>query len=275
MKYSFQNLLDKLPSYCFDDTIEFEVISLDIFESVDLIDYLESFTEHHSKVGLPKIVEQKLSDLLDIYDLLNLKIHFITLISALQKTYSCTDDFDSETSEIESFFLSAPKDWEKVFDSLELFLFPDTDISSLKSISFKNKSPKKSITVDNTFIINDLYSAICIGLNITRDNFIERKQELVSRKIFNYNKQDSFLRALIIQELYNFLSSSIKGKNEKLRFITLIIKLAQIDPNPNSSTNSHPINYSNTIEDILKDCVEYRILANFLETNRGYKKHLS
>lgn len=195
---------------------------------------------------LPEKSYQDLNSLLDYFELKSFETEFLSFISITQNKYLLYEDQPND--KLYQNFLDLKKDLKGLIDILEKYLLskkPDHH-----SISFKFHTEKTN-TINNLFLLDDIYRSIAQSYKINKDNFHIRKEEILLElaTTFNYKKGGKFVIIKVVQALFDFLKTQkeTKSDNELLRFCGVFLHICQIP----SNSNTEDINIGE-IEDSLK-----------------------
>lgn len=185
-------------------------------------------------IKLPNETYSNLIELLNYFDLQSYENEFLSLIPIVQNSYLTYSG--KPPSGLENDFLKEKKGLEKLLDALEIYLFKDKN--KLHSISFKFNT-EKPITIKNFFVIDDIYKSIIESFDINEDNFISRKEDLLSNKVnsFNFLKGRQYVVMKTVQAIFSFLKDNATNitSNEALRFSGVFLHICQIPSNKKSN----------------------------------------
>ncbi len=204
-----------------------------------LFDSIRDFPTTFNKIRIPAETHQFLIKLLVNYNLSAFLGEFATFVSAVQQQYITYMEVDFDNVLFKD-FQDERLDLVKLLEVLEKYVFEENKlwIGSLKLNIIKEEEisgqlkwmPGGSVNIDNFFVVDTILSAICDGLELKRDNFEEKKLQLLEgSNSFLYQQASQTLKKNVATFLYNLLrDSSIKGHNELCKFIGLILHLCQI-----------------------------------------------
>ena len=214
--------------------INFKTASLDWFGD-NLIDDIKTFTNTYSHVSVPQKIYSMLQKLLIKYSLINYKLEFLTLICATQRSYLMfLKHYEDKEDGLEIDFQNKKKDLKELINVLEGYLFAN-DRNNLHSISFKFNKEEPTVPINNFFVMEDIYSSICEGFNITKDNFHKRKDELLSEvNKFDYNRGADYIKYNMSVLLFKLVGDNCKTQSDAIMFVILFLHLSQIKANKNN-----------------------------------------
>jgi hypothetical protein len=205
----------------------------------------------------------------------------ISLLQELLNEYGCLsdsiDDFTSllvycqhhfvtstkkEPTEISNNFIHVAKDLEALMNVLKDYLFA-TDRKYINSISFKFIGSKKTIAIDNFFIVDDIYRAIMFDFDLTKENFEERKQEIISlsevENIRRITKPAEWFKKGIIKIIFWHLMDKGFSQTLSLKFIGVFLTLCQI-----KSNNRDKFFTSDSLKDLKAD-IDVKNLLHYVK----------
>lgn len=186
---------------------------------------------NHIQLSIPQNIFHLLIELLKNYQLEEQLSDFVKVLAISQKLYYQKAEHLEKSDKLSEDFLNLTKDLSELFDVIKQFLFSDSRLY-LKSIYFKNKT--NSSVVGNFFVVSDIYSSIIEYYGFTKENFEERKTEILSMEDVSHLVDDSELfKTKIIRYLFNLLLDKDFKKSEILRFIGVFLHLSQIQSNNN------------------------------------------
>lgn len=243
------------------EPIEYGTSTIEIYElnfqslPEELKKIINSFCVTFSAMEVPLQNKKILKELIDMNSLDFSLEEFLTIGCALQYLYHMNIEMDSEDRLVLDFD-TEKKDYGLLLDILEQFLFAE-DYKNLHSISFKFNQVKTT-SVKNFFIVRDVYEAICLGYGLTKENFYERKIEILSQtNQFLISKFGEKIKLEFVQTLYNLLESNFSKKADVLRFIGVLFHIFQVPTNNNQPIELYE-NLSTTLSEIdLKNLRHY------------------
>lgn len=234
---NYINIDERIRCYEYDVTTRIEL-------STELNHLTSPFNKSFSLAVIPIEMDSLLEELLREFNLLIYKPQFLIIGFSLQKIYS--DNFNIQKDNLSSDFENENEDYLKLLDILREYLFAQ-DKNHLHSISFKYNT---GITqpIKNFFAVDTIYEAMCIGLDINKENFDERKIDLLS-KCNNYKveKYPEKIKTEFIQAIYNYIKPSFDTDNTSLRFIGCFLNIFQVP----SNNKEHEINNNQSIAEML------------------------
>lgn len=191
-------------------------------------------SHNFSILRLPESSYQNLQELLNKFELQVFERDFLYYIALTQNSFLLYKyDVNQNVSDREllDHFIYEKKDLNKLMNILELFVLGDK--GKLKSISFKF-SKNKTQTINNFFVIYDIYESIIESFGLNENNFDRYKKKILEKaNNFDFKKGDKYVKMIVIQNLCEFLKyhkSDIKG-NQALRFCGLFLHICQIPSN--------------------------------------------
>lgn len=234
----------KIPASAdFEDNILIKLVRLKFLG--DAIWEEESF--NYTLFSLPQNIFRLLTELLEEYELSEYLPDFTKVLAISQKLYNQKAEHLEKSDQLSEDFLDLTKDLSELFDILKQYLISDNK-SYIKSVYFKNKT--KSYSIGNFFVVSDIYSSIVEYYGFTKENFKERKAELLDAEDISHLINDSELfKTKLIRYLFNILFDKEFNKSETLRFIGLFLHLSQIKSNNNQEILIYQ-NLSDNLESI-------------------------
>jgi hypothetical protein len=194
---------------------------------------VKPFFRHYQTAEMPTFNKRLLVDLLALNRLDISLEQFITIGCALQAQWNSALTIYEDDDLVKDFDLEK-ENYEVLFDVLEKFLFTENH-KDLHSLSFKSLS-NGTTTIKNFFILRDLYEAICLGYGISKENFEERKAEILSMtNHVKLSKQGEKIKTDYARALYNTIESKFTKEADRLRFIGTFFHIFQV-PTNNSQT---------------------------------------
>ncbi|WP_350284347.1 hypothetical protein [uncultured Croceitalea sp.] len=203
----------------------------------------ENPNQYFSELLLPNESHEDLIKLLEYYALTDFENEFLCLVANVQNTYLLyKESFDIPMS---GEFLGIGDDIVKLIDALERYLFKKP--TDTFSISFK-KQNRDSITLKNTFIVNEVHNLLLNKYGMSKDNFQQIKNELLEQNtVFDYRKGGSYVLSNIVRSLTNFVLTCVEkniSENEALRFCGVFLHICQIPSNNNEDEGNIGVKYS-------------------------------
>lgn len=235
--------------------LEFRAIN----ENIDLSGF--SFSKPIKTISLPQQIKNKFEQLFCKYQISEFSNQLISFGAVLQSTY-INNIHDTDDPLLRDFDLES-KELEKLLDCLENFIF-EKNRKDLYSIQFTFQR-NKPISLKNYFVVSDIYSAICQGFDISKENFAERKIELLSKtNQFKVHLHSEYTKSVGIQFLFEILNENIKI-NSKLRFVGAFLSLCFITTN----NKNLEFNNSSNLEDLLKS-IDLHNLNHYIKRPKNY-----
>lgn len=209
--------------------------------------------------NLPSKIKNLFDDLIIEYKLLDLSEDLIKIVAITQNLYISNSQNIEKIDTLSDNFINLEKDLSKLFDSIEKYLFSKSK-TYLKSIRFNTN--KDGFTIDNFFIVSDIYEAIIDYYNFTEENFHTRKQEILnSHNTFQLKNNGKSTKTNIVRVLHDFLSERDFNQSDSLRFIGTFLHLAQIQ----SNDDAFDIEIYDDIETNLKG-IDIKDLRHYLKS---------
>jgi hypothetical protein len=157
------------------------------------------------------------------------KEQLLTLGCSLQELYS--NNYNAHYDDLSKDFDAYHEEYVYLLEALEKYLFAPNK-APLDSIAFKMKSQHPSVFIKNFFVLDDVYKAVCIGLDITVDNFETRKKELIGVpnkvKFFRY---DSQIKKDFIKRFYEFVEPIVGSESTSLKVVGTFLHVFEIPSN--------------------------------------------
>lgn len=207
--------------------------------------------------SIPSNILKLLGELVKLYNLEIFSSDFITLLAFTQNTYFNENEHLSIINSMDEDYLNLSKNLSSLFDILEEYLFSN-NYNYLKSIYFKNKNGN-NLTVDNFFVVQDIYSSIIHYYGFNKDNFSSKRMQILEdESTVQFKNTSESYKKQFIKRLYSFLIDQNLKKSDSLRFIGVFLHFAQIQSN-----NKYPIEiYDNLKENI--ESIDLKNLYNYI-----------
>lgn len=212
------------------------------YKAGDEVDF-DHFLGKYESILVPKNIIRLSEQLLEKYNLTYSISEFVSLLAAVQDSYLTFAEQD-HTQPIFKDYETEDEDWINLFNNIEAYLFrkngeynfPSIKFSSVKrevSHSGKFIPSHNTVNITNTFVINDIYDALCNAWKINRENFSEKKKEfLQATNKYAFSQAANKIKTEFARILHSLIFPSvIHIKNEKNRCIGFILNLAQISYN--------------------------------------------
>ncbi|WP_282112350.1 hypothetical protein [Maribacter stanieri] len=220
-----------------------------------------NFYKQFAFVSIPKSYFDWIEKLLTEYNI-KCQDKFVTLLCSFQFVYLPHMDKQLDIPLVKD-FNEEHNEWELFFNVLEEYLIKDN--FDYKNISFQFESKKKH-SINNYWVNKDIYEAIAVGFGITKDNFFERKKEILNDTLkLNLNKSDKYILSILVQTLSSLWSIEGKIQNIHLRFIGFFLNLAGVKV----SNDNQPIEIFDSLEDNLKH-VEVKNVRHYYNGRTKY-----
>ncbi|RXM44906.1 hypothetical protein [Flavobacterium sp. YO12] len=228
--YKWKNFADD-SQYSTRTIEECELNFRDLPTEIDSI--VKPFFKHYQTTEIPTFNKKLLVDLLALNHLDISLEQFITIGCALQVQWNSALTIYEDDDLVKDFDLEK-ESYEALFDVLEKFLFAENH-KDLHSLSFKFLFSGIT-TVNNFFVLRDLYEAICLGYGINKENFEERKIEILSMtNRVKLSKLGEKIKTDYARALYDNIESKFSKDSDILRFIGAFFHIFQV-PTNNSQT---------------------------------------
>lgn len=218
------------------------------------INYSEFTFSHFS---IPSNILNLLKELIKIFNLEKFSPDIITLLAFLQNQYFEEREHLSIISSMDDDFIHLSNNLSSLFNILQEFLFSE-NFNYLKSIYFKNKNGN-NLTVENFFIVQDIYTSVINFYGFTKENFLSKKLQILEEEgtVQYLNTSESFKKQLI-NLLFSFLIDQDLKKSDSLRFIGVLLHLAQIQSN-----NKYDVEIYDTLKENL-DSIDLKNLNHYI-----------
>ena len=229
-------------------------------EPLQNITFLEHNNSSFRKIKLPNTSLQALDFILNKFELSKFKEEFLSLISLTQNLYLTYLEIYSD--ELINDFKDEKKELQNFLNIIEEYL--NNGKKSIHSISFKFNTENFN-PIKNKFLLEDLFKSLLINFDINRDNFLQRKQELLLQsETIKHKKGGEFVKSELVKSLAVFLKSNVSNISEitALRFCDYFLHICQIQ----SNNNDEEIVLENYEDDF--NGIDYQNLKHFL-TNRA------
>lgn len=237
----------------FSNSVANEIVPL---KKCDIIQ-IDISTFKFTQFSIPSNILELLRELVKLYNLEIFSSDFITLLAFTQNTYFNESEHLSIINSMDEDYLNLSKNLSSLFDILEEYLFSN-NYNYLKSIYFKNKNGN-NLTVDNFFVVQDIYSSIIHYYGFNKDNFTSKKlQILEDESTVQYKNTSETYKKQFIKQLYSFLIDRDLKKSDSLRFIGAFLHFAQIQSN-----NKYPVEIYDTLKENI-DSIDLKNLNNYI-----------
>lgn len=251
---SYDNYTENLVSIPYTSLLHFSEIS-------------DKHSFPYDTTQIPQKTLELLNGLLEIYSADEFKEEFTSLLVFVQSMYIDYDDIYSD--ELIPMFIEKDKEYQNLLDIIEQHFFFKKN--KLQSVRFGFlKSDTKTSTIKNSEVTDFIINSICKSLDIDKDNFHERKNEILEDStLIKPNKGGDYVRMLLVKSLFDFLKTHIQNtsENHRLKFCGCFLHLCQI-PYHQKITEIQ-------VEDIENELglIEPSVLRNFVERpNQVYTK---
>ena len=192
-----------------------------------------------TKVRIPQKVYSLLKELLNHHDLSDSLNDFISLLVYCQYHYFFAKQ-EVITPMLEDFIYES-KELGALMEILGEYLFA-SNYNYLNTVSFRFKGRRKAVTIDNIFIVKEIYQSIINEYGLTKENFEERKRKILSaskvENTKNITKPAKSFKKEVIRTIYQCLSDKnlSLSDSDKLKFIGVFLSLCQIKDNDRNKT---------------------------------------
>ena len=117
--------------------------------------------------------------------------------------------------------------------------------NELSSIRFNFLTKSNSVTIKNKEVLTDIFNSICKNLKITRENFQQRKSEIIEgSKIIRLNKGGRVVVTLFIKSLFDYFQKTTTfTENSIFNIIGELLTIAEIDNQLSETTYQYLRNY--------------------------------
>lgn len=243
--YKWKNFADN-SQYSTRTIEECELNFRDLPTEIDSI--VKPFFKHYQNAEIPTFNKRLLVDLLALNRLDISLEQFMTIGCALQAQWNSALTIYEDDDLVKNFDLEK-ESYQALFDVLEKFLFAENH-KDLYSLSFKSLS-NGTTTIKNFFVLRDLYEAICLGYGITKENFEERKAEiLLMTNQIKLPKLGEKIKIDYTRALYDSIESKFSKDAEILKFIGAFFHIFQVPTNNSQTLELLYDNISDTLESI-------------------------
>ncbi|WP_294333528.1 hypothetical protein [uncultured Chryseobacterium sp.] len=207
--------------------------------------------------SIPSNILKLLGELVKLYNLEIFSSDFITLLAFTQNTYFNENKHLSIINSMDEDYLNLSKNLSSLFDILEEYLFSN-NYNYLKSIYFKNKNGN-NLTVDNFFVVQDIYSSIIHYYGFNKDNFSSKRMQILEdESTVQFKNTSESYKKQFIKRLYSFLIDQDLKKSDSLRFIGVFLHFTQIQSN-----NKYPIEIYDTLKENIES-IDLKNLYNYI-----------
>ena len=117
--------------------------------------------------------------------------------------------------------------------------------NELSSIRFNFLTKSNSVTIKNKEVLTEIFNSICKNLKITRENFQQRKSEIIEgSKIIRLNKGGRVVVTLFIKSLFDYFQKTTTfTENSIFNIIGELLTIAEIDNQLSETTYQYLRNY--------------------------------
>ena len=204
-----------------------------------------------TKVSIPKKIYSLLNELLSHYGLSDSLDDFTSLLVYCQYHYTSSKQevFNSMSED----FISERKDLGVFMEILEEYLFA-SNYNYLNTVSFRFKGSRGAVSIDNIFIVKEIYQSIINGYGLTKENFKERKQKILSSSEVKNTKSienpAEWFKKQVIVTIHQYLTDKGFIQSQSLQLIDAFLTLCQIKSNNNKKVS---FEIASNLKDLIKD----------------------
>ena len=238
-----------------------------------LTEKIAAFPQEYSILKMPVSIVSFVDKVLDKYNLGMMREEFLTSLCAVQYAFTFykewnTDDQTHKDLEKERV------EWTVLLNLIEKYLFTE-DKKPFRSIKFDFDKQEKStsgnlipatesVKFRNSFVVQDIFQALCTRFNLNKNNYHVRREELLAEtNSFLFSKGDLLIRKNMAETWRTYLwPNIISGKNETNRFIGLFLNLSQV--NYKRSVAEIDLNIQEDVDFNLK-LVDHQYVDNLIE----------
>ena len=212
------------------DIKDCDLSSILLFFDEDLLN--SNFIEEYQFFTISTSAKNLIDILLENHQIYDVNSSFYLLSAIFQKEYiNYYELLPNMAKPLHKDFQNERKDLGTLLDILYLKLSQGNNV--VKSVSIKTK---KTITINNFFVVNDVLDALIKYYDLNLKNFEKRKQKLIEdTNSVKLELFDEYQKWLFIKGLYNYISknkdSTSKTLNEHIRFVGSFILISQIPIN--------------------------------------------
>ena len=246
-----------------DNLITYPVNEVSFGTNLD--SFITRFIKSYKSLTIPNLNDNALNALVTRIDNVNKLDAFRILGSAIQEQFS--DDYNEVWGKSGYDFSNYNKDFNSLLNFLEKYL-NSKDKSEYTGILFKNKVTNKNESLKNSFVVDEVYNAICEGLNLTVDNFDIRKMEILKRtNSFDLEKNAERLKWGFAKELVEYFKTFVSSDNECIKLTGVFFHIFSIP----YKLKPEPIEVSVDINNLV-GIVDYQYIRNNIIRHRTFLK---
>ncbi len=244
--YNWENIINnnfELVNTSIHEVIEFEITFENLSDEIKAL--IKPFCLNYQTTQIPVFNKNQLEGLLRLNNVDVSLEEFITIGCSLQYQYILGLQMN-QMSDLVNDFDEEKKDYESFLNIIERFLFSDNH-RNLHSILFKYNL-NQTTKINNFFIVRDIYESICIGYGINKDNFHERKAQILSMtNQILLSKLGEKIKTDYAQKLYYLIEPKFSKDADIFRYIGAFFHIFQVPTNRNQ-----PIELYDDISETLK-----------------------
>lgn len=179
----------------------------------------------HSRFLIPNFIVNKIQSLLNEYNLSDFNDDILSFIVHSQEMYIVFEE--TYLDDLINVFIDEDKEYLNLLNIIEEFLFAKNKLTTI-NFKFQIKSDK-ILSVKNSNVIGEILKSLCEGLDISKENFHQLKEDFINSKMILHEKGGTFVFQFLIKSLFNFLSKNHSfSENQILKFIGEILNIAQL-----------------------------------------------
>ncbi|MEM5540701.1 hypothetical protein WNY60_13405 [Olleya sp. AS48] len=243
-----------------ENLVAYEVNSVSL--NLQLNEIASPFVTSFSMLNIFKFNDGILKAFLDSKGLVDKLDDFRILGCAMQEKFS--NSFNELLGQSGEDFSNHRRDYESLLDFLEVYL-KSKDRSDYKGILFKNKSGD-NLSLQNFFIVDDVYNAIMDNLGVNEMNFAKRKLEILEKtNPYNLKKNSERFKSEIINLLFNYFKDFTISGDESLRCTGAFLHIFSI---PTKQNIEYVQLYTNIR--VLLDFIDIKYLRHYISRPKNY-----
>ncbi|WP_156168860.1 hypothetical protein [Kordia jejudonensis] len=243
---------------------DIELITFDVKEmslNEELNKFSKPFVNIYRSFSIPKYNNDTLESLVTHICMMDKVEDFIILGCALQEIFS--NNFNESLGFAGIGFSNYKKDFEKLLNFLSEYLHSESR-TPYSGILFKNKLGNESL--QNPFVIDDVYEAIFKGFNINKENFETRKVEILNgTNLFDLKKNAERFKDDFIKIFFSFLKENLTSENQCFRVVGVFLHIFSVP----YKTKAESIDITADIKTLLS-LVDYQHIRNNIIRDRNF-----
>jgi hypothetical protein len=244
---------------------DFLFISSYFKELLNGYDIVEVFLNKYNKISIPNQSIDFINTLLSFNGVERYNNHFYVIACVFQEIYITSIENDSVTNQpLVLSFQDESKDLRLLLDIIRDWI--EGDRLKTNSISFKGK---KTRTINNFFIVNDMFNMLIEKYGLTLTNFDTIKEKLISNtNNIKFEEQDEYWKYLFCRSLLEFKTGNNnvhKISNSDIKFVGQFLSIIQTPINKSPFELFPAIELSNliTLDDI-------KYLRTFIKRHKSF-----